>query len=355
MPKDIRVFYATNRRPFDIDRKKDPRYVDGLGFGKKLSSSDGQALRFGEAAVSVAEGGKGTLVRVAVAPESLVAERPGKGLLLGSAKVYEALRQVAMTSEKHILVVLHGYANDFESGLVGAAEIAERVGRDNVFAFCWPATDKAIGFNYWEAREGARDSGIAVGRAFGILLRFLRQIAVEDRCYRKVDLMAHSMGNYALRVAVQAMKRELLSSDAVSIIDDLVLVAADDDNFTLARDFEEGIAPLVPNVRSVTVYYSRKDYVLQWSDKVKLNPDRLGQTGPRNMAETDDRVVAIDVTELLSDSPDGWLDHWYHRQTPAVMADMKAVLDYEGPDPGSLPNRRALPAGPRRFRLIKAG
>jgi esterase/lipase superfamily enzyme len=353
MPK-IRVFYATNRRPIAIEPATDPVYADGTRFGSDLSSSDGKALRFGEAEVMVPRAGEGKLLRVDVAPENLTAGEEGGRLLLGSAKVYDELRGIAQTASKHILVVIHGYANDFEGGLIGAAEIAERTGRDAVFAFCWPAKDAASGLNYWGAREWARDSGEAIGRAFGILLRFLKTVNAEDRCDRKVDLVAHSMGNYALRGAVQFMRRELEHPDAVSLIDDLVLVAADDDNDTLARDNIEGIALLVPKVRCVTVYYSRLDYVLQWSDKVKMNPDRLGQTGPRSMAETDDRVFAIDVSDCVVDAGDGWLDHWYHRRSPAVMRDLKALLDYEGPDPGSLPRREALPAGPRRYRLRKS-
>ncbi|MGE0716763.1 MAG: alpha/beta hydrolase [Alphaproteobacteria bacterium] len=353
MARTITVYFATNRMPFEVAKNRKAFFGSDIGFGDDLGPFDGKALRFGRAEVSVPEGGEGKLQKVVVADEKLMPTGKDGKVFVGSAQVFEELRQATQEGDGDVLVVLHGYANSFEGGIVGAAEVAERVGKSCAFAFCWPSGDLAAGINYGWARERARISGEAIGRAFAALLRFLNKLAEEDRsCNRRVDVMAHSMGNYALRNTVQAMLPHLRGEDAVRIVDDLVLVAADDDNDTLER--LDGIAPLVPFCRRVTVYHSRKDYVLQYSDRVKFKPDRLGQTGPLNIGATADNVVAIDVTDVVGEPIDGFLDHWYHRRTPQVIADIGALLVDKGPDPGALPNRQPLPTAFRRYRLAPA-
>lgn len=343
----IKVYFATNRLPY-VTRSK--TYRSGIAFRSEPSMFDGTALRFGRATVEVPAGGTGKVVDVFVADEKLIPTGPSGDVKIGSKEIYDELRRVELEGDGDILFVLHGYANDFEGGLVGAAEIADRVGRSSVFAFCWPATDLAIGVNYGEARSNARTSGAAIGRAFNILVRYLNDLQRQDRfCNRKLDVIAHSMGNYALRCAVQAMRKQLLADQQVRLIDDLILVAADDDNDSLEVD--DGIRPLVPYVRSVTVYHTPQDLVLQWADKVKFSPDRLGQTGPRSMSSVADTVVAVDVTNAIHDPKDGFLDHWYHRRSPIVMADIKRTLEFKGYDPGQLPGRIPDPTARRRYVL----
>ena len=342
---EITVYFSTNRMPFKTNKAK---YASGIAFGADLSVYEGRSLRFGRAIVEVPAGGKGTVREVVVAEENLTPNKANASPLFGSRLIFDSVRKSVAEGDGDVLFTLHGYANDFEGGLAGAAEIAERVGRSSVFAFCWPSQDLAIGVNYGAAREKARISGEAIGRAYRILLRFLDELAKQDQqCDRKVDLIAHSMGNYALRHAIQAMKKDLEDGSATRLIDDLVLVAADDDNDTL--ELATKMAPILPFARTVTVYHSRKDIVLQWSDRVKFNPDRLGQTGPRNMNATADNVVAVDVTEIIEDPVDGFLDHWYHRETPRVIVDIKATLDYKGIDPGEIPGRVPIPTARRRY------
>ncbi|MCC7276432.1 MAG: alpha/beta hydrolase [Alphaproteobacteria bacterium] len=353
MAKTVTVYFATNRMPFELRANQKPFFGSRIGFGPDPGPFDGKALRFGRAEVVLEPGGEGTLKKVAVADEKLLPTGKDGKIIVGSAQIFEELRRATMEGDGDVLVVLHGYANTFEGGIVGAAEVAERVGRTNVFAFCWPSGEIAAGLNYPEARERARLSGEAIGRAFGALLRYLDALAKKDKaCGRHVDVVAHSMGNYALRNTVQAMRSHLAGPDAIRIVDDLVLVAADDDNDTLERD--DGIAPVVPFARRVTVYHSRKDFVLQFADRVKFRPDRLGQTGPKNIGLTADNVVAIDVTDVIGDPVDGFLDHWYHRRTPQVIADIRATLEDKGPNPGAILNRIALPTAFRRYRLAPA-
>ena len=268
--------------------------------------------------MAVPKGGEGTLKEVYVASEELLPSSEKGKIKVGSAEIYNEVRTAVSSGDGDLLFVVHGYANSFANGLIGAAEIAEWVGHANAFAFCWPSQDLALGINYGAARRNARISGEAIGRAFAILLGFLARMHKEGQsCDRRIDVIAHSMGNYALRNAVQLMRTQLESDDAVRLIDDLILVAADDDNDTL--EIETGIAPIVSLVSNVTVYYSRADWVLQYSDKVKLNPDRLGQTGPRTMSKTADIVVAVDVTDVIKgDTFQTFLDHWCHRVIPVL-------------------------------------
>ncbi len=357
MRTDVQVYFGTNRNQFRANNSQAKIYVDKIAFGSDLSGFDGQALRFGKAAVSFSDDFVGAVTQVNVAAEDVLPSSANSRPRVGSREIYDELRRAALSSPENIIVVLHGYANSFESGLTGAAELGGLLDRPNVFTFCWPSGEIAVGLNYGHARKMARTSGDAIGRAFDILLRMLGTLRDEDRCHRKVDIIAHSMGNYALRQAVQRMKPHLETPAGNRLFDDLLLVAADDDNDTLERD--DGIAPLLPHVRAATVYYSRWDLALQYSDRVKFNPDRLGQYGPRNLSVISEKVVAVDVTETLDQDDDILINHWYHRSpnSRTVLADMKRTLEFRGADPADpshFPNRKKLDTGPRRYRLMPA-
>lgn len=355
MSNIINVFFATNRNQHHASREQKEIYKTGIAFGAKLSGYDGKALRFGKAEIEVNDNAQATIKSITVAKENETTRSPKGKARYGSTEIYESLRKVALESKDNILFIIHGYANDFESGLIGAAEIGATQKRSNVFAFCWPSAEVAIGLNYGCARDLAEISGHAIGRSFAILLRYLNKVTKEERCNRKVDVIAHSMGNYALRHAVQSMKSELLLDTGVRLFDDLILVAADDDNDTL--EHEDGIAPLIPFVRAVTVYYSRWDIALQYSDRVKCNPDRLGQYGPRNMTSISDKVVAVDVSDALDQDQGAFINHWYHRSshTKILVDDMHRTLTYMGADafdPEHFPNRVPVrDRGPRRYIL----
>lgn len=354
MGKMINVFFATNRNQYHASREQKKIYTSNIAFGGGLSGYDGKALRFGKAKVYVGDDVQAKIKSVVVAKENETTRTPNGKARHGSTEIYKMVRQVALKSKDNILFIVHGYANDFEGGLLGAAKIGAIQNRLNIFAFCWPSAEIPIGINYGIARDLAEISGQAIGRSFAILLRYLNKVKEEERCERKVDIVAHSMGSYALRHAVQSMKSGLLDA-GVRLFDDLVLVAADDDNDTLERD--DGIAPLLPFIRAVTIYYSRWDIVLQYSDRVKFNPDRLGQYGPRNMANTPDKVVAIDVSDALDQDRDAFINHWYHRSphTKKLIDDMHRTFTYSGADAYDsrhFPNREPLKErGPRRYLL----
>ncbi|MFP3386352.1 alpha/beta hydrolase, partial [Tritonibacter sp. SIMBA_163] len=89
---------------------------------------------------------------------------------------------------------------------------------------------------------------------------------------QRIHLLAHSMGNFALRHAVQGMRLHV-GDQLPRLFDEVLLMAADADNDALSHP--DKLAPLERLARRVTTYYNVQDLALVVSDWTKLNPDRL--------------------------------------------------------------------------------
>jgi esterase/lipase superfamily enzyme len=83
------------------------------------------------------------------------------------------------------------------------------------------------------------------------------------------------------------------------------------------------------------------------SDVTKMNPDRLGFTGPRTLTNLPQKVTLIDCVNVCS-STLFEVNHQYYRQRPEVIADVQAVLG--GAPPDAIANRLFVP-DKRAFRI----
>ncbi len=143
--------------------------------------------------------------------------------------------------------------------------------------------------------------------------------------------MAHSMGNWALRGAIQYM-RTFVGDNIPPLIDEALLLAADEDDDTLS--VRHKLQPLLRGCRRVSVYYNRQDLALKASDTVMGNPDRLGLTGPEEAAALPRKVVPVNVSPVIYlERPSAnrrWQEdktgHQYYRNNDLVQKDMLQVL-----------------------------
>ena len=228
-----------------------------------------------------------------------------------------------------------------------------------VLVFSWPANGETIPFaSYISDRQDAAKSGQAIARLFFRLCDFFTEEArtarIEERngdksahaaCTGRLHLLAHSMGNWALRNALQVIIERRGWDRLPAIFDNIFLMAADEDEDALEDRLKLGLLPRLGN--AVHVYHSKDDQALMISDVTKLNPDRLGHNGPVDMDRTDDKVVTIDcrhfdVTELAHGN------HQYYRRREEVIRDVCAVLS--GQRPEEIAGRRKL-THPRRYLL----
>jgi esterase/lipase superfamily enzyme len=301
--------------------------------------------------------------------------RAGGTPVLGSKTIFDAIRSEMANKNRPTIAFIHGFSNSFTDSIVRAGWILEFYGIDaNMFVFSWPSVASAIGIplpynDYTHDRATAAASGPAVARTIRRLYNYVDSLTRTERCDQSVHLLCHSMGNYVLRNALQALMRlpdarapitgdvrsmSALSADAPDpsvlrrTFDKIILAAADED----ADAFDDpGKLKYLPRLgQSVSVYYTEKDWVLNTLSAItKFNGPRLGNDGPDNMGSISDKVSAIDVSDVISFTQEPE-DHQYYRVYPAVRDDIVAVL--RGTPQDKIPNRRV--AGNRRWLIVPA-
>lgn len=325
MPKGrIDVYFATNRNNEGTERN--PK------FGTRFHPEGPFYVRYGKAEVKPpADWGSDDfeVASVRLSPEKIPKSSRAKQKL-GSTAIFDSLRERMRKQESDTLVLIHGYASEFENAMKRAAEIKLRYQFDkdrplNVFAFSWPADGQMIPqLSYYRDRDDAKASGMAIARAFLRLRQWItEEVSKEDQCQHRLHLVAHSMGNYALRHAVQAIRSQLDGRRLERAFDNVFLMAPDEDDDAFELDHKYG--PLPDLARAVHVYFSPNDEALVISDITKFNPDRLGHHGPRNKDNLPRKVTlvdcgAVDKTRLTH------ARHQYYRLRPEVYRDVQQVL-----------------------------
>jgi esterase/lipase superfamily enzyme len=337
-PATITVFFATNRNPIG-----DPP----TGFGPSLGPIDGTAIRFGTADINEKTL---KLVRLDVAPEKLILKsETDTTLKFGSQKVFDALKSKMIAHARDTLIYVHGFGYSFVEALEGAAAFKKFLALEmNIFVFTWPSDGKMIPLmSYPKDRADVERSGDAMARAIDISARYLQKIATEDRCEQRLHLLAHSMGNYALRHGVQGLCRRY-KNILPRLFDKVVLAAADEDADTF--DFDAKMKPLSQLAQQILIYHTPRDRALIISDTTKGNPDRLGAGGPDNTRSLNDKISVVDVSEALS-GDDDVSNHQYYRVNARVRADLRQV--FGDVVPFQVKGRLYLPDA-KRYRLKKA-
>lgn len=365
MPKEpIEVFFATNREVSGSDSKP----VFGQGFHAKGP----HYLRYGRALVQAPAKWEGDdsfkVVSKKLAKEVIGPNVPEEKKVVGSKEIFETLRRTMVDTKSDALIYLHGFANTMDSALERAAELKVRYQFDakrplNVFAFCWPSDGEMVPLlSYHNDRNDAQISGIAIARAMLILRESLEDLHAKQReelrkksgkrvlCEQRIHLVAHSMGNYAFRHAVQGLCSEL-DGRLQPIFDQVFLMASDEDDDTFEKAHKLGVLPSL--CRSIHVYYSSSDVPLdELADVTKMLPDRLGTQGPRNKDGLHRKINLVDCTSVdwTGKLSHGW--HQYYRLRREVYEDVRQIL--AGILPRDIDGRQFLPEE-RAYRILPRG
>ena len=367
--KRVTVYFATNRQPMLRDGTETI-----IGFSSELGPVGGLDVRYGSAQVDVdLAAGINKMVdgSLTVADQRLLFAAGGTPSL-GSNTIFDAIRNDMAEEKRPAIAFIHGFSNSFVDAIERAGWNLVFLGVDaNMFVFTWPSVASAIGiplpYNDYEHDRGtAAASGPAVARTIRRLHDYVDQLNREERCDQSIHLLCHSMGNYVLRNALQALMRlpdpgsapagdvrsmMALSTDAPdpSVLrrsfDKIILAAADEDSDAFDDPLKLKYLPRIG--QSVTVYHNRRDWVLNTLSAVtKFNGPRLGNDGPDNMGSISDKVAAIDVTNVdnFGNDPES---HQYYRLIPVVGKDIAAVL--KGTPQNAIANR--TPAGSGRWLL----
>lgn len=334
------IYFATNRNP---NNKNKPTSFDGR------FSKDGLGdLRFGKAEVTDGQLDGAT---IEILPNNEKA---------GSLALLQELRTKMKIDEVDSLVFIHGFNVSFKEALESAGIMHDRYralsdGKyvPNIFVFSWPSDGGIISLSgsgisgYANDRHDAEASGYAFARGLMKLSGFLRGTSEGDACRQKVNLIAHSMGNYVLRHALQQAKKIANGKSLSRIFDNIILTAADEDND--AFEFEHKLANLSDLGQRITAYFNNGDLALKISDYGKGNPDRLGHDGPNKPHQIPAKVVLVDASSVIFGltSEDY---HSYHVYNDKVAVDIIAVLQGESSESEKL-SRYYVPHA-NKFKLI---
>ena len=237
---------------------------------------------------------------------------------LGSPEFFEVLKNLPGNTQ--VLLYIHGFNNTAESEVFPRAiklqELINKEKGDNfayVVPLMWPCDDDsflAIIDDYWDDQKAADASGGAFSR---MLSKFdvwrSQEINKPHPCARRINIIAHSMGNRVLRNAISFWGKHDHAKQIPQLFRNIFMVAPDVVNNCL-EPHESG--SLIPKAgRNVVVYYANDDLAMPASKlsnlKNKVVSCRLGMTGPKNLSDVQNNVYEVDCDNFNNtfDKPTG--------------------------------------------------
>lgn len=231
--------------------------------------------------------------------------------ILGRSQFFARLRK---HSSQQVLLYIHGFDNLPEDTIFARTVRMQQLCNQHdprlvvVVPLIWPC-DNDIGAlkDYWDDQKAADASESGFARMLEFFLGWRDdQSDVHTSCYKRVNIIAHSMGNRVLRGALENTSRR---TTVEGLFRNIFMVAADVTNECLERKESGHVIPLA--CRNVTVYHANDDLALRASKVVNLMNSvvsrRLGHTGPERIGKTPANVYAIDCDDFNNtlDHPKG--------------------------------------------------
>lgn len=268
-------------------------------------------------------------------------------LLAAAADAFPALPQGENEDQSHVTLLVHGFNVSFDHSTKFYEDLAGRLfsGPDSLglcILYDWPSLGTVVGYepDRAMARDCAGDLTDILSELFDWLIK-KQQAAInshgdpEKSCKAKVSLIAHSMGNYVVQKAMAAAWTRKNQPLLVSLINQLLMVAADVDNDlfdTGAPDNDDGSAVANLTYR-ITALYSGRDAVLGASAGLKhFGTRRLGRSGLANRPPlvtslpATDNVWDVDCSSFFAPNVSGTDIHGAYFVTDGTIELMRQVL-----------------------------
>ncbi len=244
----------------------------------------------------------------------------GSSVELGKSNFMSRLKS---SSYRQLLVYIHGFANLPDDVFAAAGEFQSLCDKAKpnevlVVPMIWPCdNDPGIVQDYWDDQKAADATAYSFARVLGHFLDWRSSSELnpeEDPCLKRINILAHSMGNRVLRETLKVWNRYDLADGVPLLFRNTFLVAADIVNESLHHGHP---GELISHAsRNVIVYHASDDLALRASKfsnlKNKIASRRLGHTGPEDMGKTPANVYSVDCDDVnnLYDFPKG---HSYFR------------------------------------------
>ena len=233
------------------------------------------------------------------------------------------LSEIKKTKYRQVLIYIHGFSNLPEAVFKDAKEFqslcdSKKAKEVLVIPVIWPCdNDFGIIKDYWDDQKAADQSAFALARMFQKFMDWRGSPEYnpeDDPCLKRINILAHSMGNRVLRQTLNNWKKYDQPGGLPLLFRNTFLLAADILNETLHKG-QPG--ELISHAsRNVVVYYASDDLALRASKVSNLKnaeaSRRLGHSGPEDMELTPKNVYAIDCDDVNTsyDFPKG---HSYFR------------------------------------------
>jgi len=244
-------------------------------------------------------------------------------LLVTAADKFPAHDPAENEKQSHVTILVHGFNQTFAKAARFYQDLCAKLfdGPDSLglcILYDWPSRGSALGYepDRSHARLCAHDLTDVLSALFDWLVEKQQQTISNPAkaCKAKVSLIAHSMGNYVVQKAMAAAWTRKNQPLLVSLINQLLMVAADVDSdlFDMgAPDNNDGNAVANLTYR-ITALYSGRDSVLGASAGLKhFGMRRLGRSGLPNRppladpASPTDNVWDVDCSSLFPPEVDG--------------------------------------------------
>ena len=220
----------------------------------------------------------------------------------------ELMKQLKLSKAKSILLFIHGFSNLPEDDIFPRVKTLQKL-FDNkekdlvlVIPIIWPCdNDKGIIKDYWDDQKSADISAYSFARVLQKFMKWRDAFTTdEDICIKRINVLAHSMGNRVFRETLHQWNRYDLANGVPLLFKNIFLVAADIVNESLEEDKKGRL--ISEACRNVSVYYASGDLALRASKvsnlKNRIASRRLGHTGPEDMSNVQSNVFSIDCDDV---------------------------------------------------------
>jgi esterase/lipase superfamily enzyme len=215
--------------------------------------------------------------------------------------------------QSHVCLFVHGYNVNWQDAVqdyLGVKNsLIEPANLGQAVLFSWPSKGSVAGYlpDREEAHEAAPDlAGLFVDLNDYLVKKQRVAAATNDPqklCKAKISVIAHSMGGYVMQEALVAASKRLNDPQLVSLINQLVFVAADIDNDLFQRDQPvDSDGSLMANLcYRIAALYTGLDSVLGMSAGLKhFGTRRLGRSGLADRTNVWDNVFDFDITAYIN-------------------------------------------------------
>lgn len=247
-------------------------------------------------------------------------KKKGKYEEIGSKALLSAIKAAKC---RQVLLYIHGFANLPEDVFAAAQEFqglcdGRKRGEVLVVPVIWPCdSDLGVVKDYWDDQKAADQSAFALARMFQKFMEWRASPEYnpeDDPCLKRINVLAHSMGNRVLRQTLANWRRYDQPQGLPLLFRNTFLVAADIVNESLQKGDEGEL--ISHTSRNVVVYYASDDLALRASKVANVKnaeaSRRLGHTGPEDLDLTPKNVYSVDCDDVNTryDPPKG---HSYFR------------------------------------------